>query len=56
MSAVRLVAALWRLFRDLVRDLAPGASEDGESGDEQAQADDILDAILDEDGMDATGL
>ena len=53
---MRFVATLWRLFRDLVRDLAPGASEDGKAGDEQAQADDLLDATFDEDGMDATGL
>jgi hypothetical protein len=55
-EAVRLIAALWRLLRDLVRDLATSASGRGESGDEQARADDILDATLDEDGMDATGL
>ena len=53
---MHLVGTLWRLFRDLVRDLALGASEDGESGNEQAQADDILDATFDDDGMDATGL
>jgi hypothetical protein len=53
---VRLIAAIWRLFRDLVRDLAPGASEAGATSDEQAQEDDVLDAALDEDGMDATGL
>jgi hypothetical protein len=56
MRAMRLMATLWRLFRDLARDLAPGASADGEGGDERAQADDILDATFDEDGMDATGL
>lgn len=56
MRAVRLVAALWRLFRDLLGNLAPGASEREESGDEQAQADDILDATLVEHGMDAGGL
>jgi hypothetical protein len=56
MRAMRLVTALWRLFRDLVRDLAPRASEDGENGDAQAQADDIVDATFDQDGTDATGL
>jgi hypothetical protein len=55
-NAVRLIAAIWRLFRDLVRDLAPGASEARATSDEQAQEDDILDAAFDEDGMDATGL
>jgi hypothetical protein len=56
MRAMPLVATLWRLFRNLVRDLAPGASADGESGNERAEADDIVDATFDEDGMDATGL
>lgn len=53
---VHLTVALWTRFRDLVRDLAPGASDQSASGNEQAQADDLLDAALDEDGMDATGL
>jgi hypothetical protein len=33
-----------------------GASETSATGDERAQDDDVLDAALDEDGMDATGL
>jgi hypothetical protein len=53
---VRLIAALWKLFRNLVRDLAPDVSEGPTRSDEQAQDDDVLDAALDEDGMDATGL
>jgi hypothetical protein len=53
---LRVIAALWRIFRDLFRDLAPGASDHSASGDEAAQADDLLDAAQDEDGLDATGL
>jgi hypothetical protein len=53
---VRLIAATSRLFRDLVRELAPGASEARATSDERAQEDDVLDAASDEDGMDATGL
>jgi hypothetical protein len=53
---VHLIAALWRIFRDLARDLAPSASDRSASGDEQGKADDLLDAARDEDGMDATGL
>ena len=55
-DAVRLIADIWRLFRDLVRDLAPGASEARATSDEQAQDDGVLDAALDDDGMDASGL
>lgn len=50
------MAALRRLFWKLVRDLAalPGERVRGDA--ELAQYDDLLDAWLDDDGMDATGL
>jgi hypothetical protein len=54
---MRLIATLWQLLRDLVRDLSSGVSANQtDTDDEQAQVDDVLDAELDEDGMDATGL
>jgi hypothetical protein len=46
----RLPVLLGRLIRDLVSGAAP-TSLDGD-----AQVDDVLDAVLDDDGMDATGL
>lgn len=52
-----LIAALWRLLWNLVRDVSSPVLDDRErDGDEQAQDDDLLDAWLDEDGIDATGL
>ena len=38
----------------LIRDLAP--SPKGDADVEHAQADDVLDSMLDDDGMDASGL
>jgi hypothetical protein len=60
MGAMRLsamLAAAWRYLRDLVNDLA-FSSRHGRNSvrDEQAQDDDLLDAWLDDDGTDATGL
>lgn len=53
---MRLIAAIWQLVRNLVRDLAPGVFDGRTGSDKQAQDDDVLDAAIDEDGMDATGL
>jgi hypothetical protein len=39
----------------LIRDLAPSPPK-GDSDVEQAQADDLLDSMLDDDGMDASWL
>ena len=39
----------------LIRDLAPSPPQ-GCPDVEQAQADDVLDSMLDDDGMDASGL
>ena len=60
MGAVQLplmLPVVWRYLRDLVNDLAfsPRHSRDS-AGDEQARDDDLLDAWLDDDGTDATGL
>jgi hypothetical protein len=49
-----VIATLWRLLWNLVRDL--GAPVLGEPEEELAQDDDLLDAQLDDDGMDASGL
>jgi hypothetical protein len=53
---VNLLAAVWRVFWNLVRDLASGDATGERAHDEQAQGDDLLDAARDEDGMDATGV
>ena len=52
-----MIATLWRLLWNLVRDLAaPVLGERERDEDESAQDDDLLDAWLDDDGMDASGL
>lgn len=48
--------AAWRLLWALVRDLVSAFRALQEDADVQAQDDDLLDAWLDDDGMDATGL
>lgn len=53
-GGVNFPAAIWRLFRNLVRDLVDDTRQSAH--DEQAHDDDLLDAARDEDGMDATGL
>ena len=47
-----LIVALARRLADLVRDLLPGRSADVDD----AQRDDVTDAVMDDDGMDASGL
>jgi hypothetical protein len=54
-AAIGLLASLLRHVAELVRDLAPRSANHRRDGD-QARGDDILDASLDEDGMDASGL
>jgi hypothetical protein len=51
-----VLAALWRLIATLVRDLAGTSRPEPDDADTDAQDDDLLDGLLDEDEMDATGL
>lgn len=56
-GATSMLTAVWRLLWNLVRDLAlPFRGPRETVTDEQAQDDDLLDAWLDDDGTDATGL
>lgn len=50
-----MLGVLWRLLANLIRDLA-GSPLESEDASADAQDDDLLDALLDEDEMDATGL
>jgi len=49
---ISLIVGVARRLADLVRDLLPGRTQ----AVDDAQRDDVMDAAMDDDGMDATGL
>jgi len=51
-----IIARRWRVLRDLLADLVGSRYGRDGYGDRNAKEDDVLDAVLDDDGMDATGL
>lgn len=53
---VPILEVLWQRIIELARDLGPRRDAAQADEDEQARAGDLLDAVLDEDEIDASGL